>query len=331
MIKVSSSSLYTYRRCKRKFLWSREYEPAEPSAALQFGSAFHKAMELLDVRHLHINDAFEGALKEYPLSTMKTLDDGTIALESDTEATELLYAMLRYWSDYWLQAPENRWYQQLETVAAEQEFQLDLGDGVVLTGVIDRVARDPEGRLYVIDYKTSSQFPGDWWVQNNPQFTNYILAAERLLGEPVEYFLTIYFRKANPLKGLRRLKDGSLSKNKSQNVSPLVARKQLEMEGENLEEWSEFATYDPDKDPFVRVLLAHRNKHSVVLAATYLKIFGKALKLPAPETIWLYDPSPQPTCVWECPFTQVCQAFEDGQDWEYLLKDSGLFRRKEVE
>lgn len=43
-----------------------------------------------------------------------------------------------------------------ETIALEKEFRLALSGGTTFTGVIDRLARDSDGTVHVIDYKTGS-------------------------------------------------------------------------------------------------------------------------------------------------------------------------------
>jgi putative RecB family exonuclease len=47
---------------------------------------------------------------------------------------------------------------RMETLAIEPRISLDLG-GHAYTGFIDRLARDADGRLHVIDYKTSRSMP----------------------------------------------------------------------------------------------------------------------------------------------------------------------------
>jgi RecB family exonuclease len=44
-----------------------------------------------------------------------------------------------------------------ETIALEQRFSVRLDSEVVFTGIADRVGRTNSGRLFIVDYKTSSR------------------------------------------------------------------------------------------------------------------------------------------------------------------------------
>ena len=52
----------------------------------------------------------------------------------------------------------------------ESRFQMQLSDGVRLSGVIDRLARSPEGMLRIIDYKTGTRVPNPL---SDPQLIYY--------------------------------------------------------------------------------------------------------------------------------------------------------------
>jgi PD-(D/E)XK nuclease superfamily len=63
---------------------------------------------------------------------------------------------------------------------------LDLGEGVLVRGFIDRVDLAPGGEAVVYDYKSSSPAPPDRWLgERNFQIALYMRAVEQLLGAPV--------------------------------------------------------------------------------------------------------------------------------------------------
>ncbi len=63
---------------------------------------------------------------------------------------------------------------------------LDLGEGVLVRGFIDRVDLAPGGEAVVYDYKSSSPATPDRWLgERNFQIALYMRAVERLLGVPV--------------------------------------------------------------------------------------------------------------------------------------------------
>ncbi|MCB5912210.1 ATP-dependent helicase [Streptomyces pinistramenti] len=66
-----------------------------------------------------------------------------------------------------------------ETVATEHAFDVTLEAGayaVRIRGSMDRVARDPQGRAYVVDFKTGKQKPTGPEVARHPQLAVYQLA-----------------------------------------------------------------------------------------------------------------------------------------------------------
>ena len=60
---------------------------------------------------------------------------------------------------------------------------LDLGEGVLVRGFIDRVDVAPGGEAVVYDYKSASPAPPDRWLgERNFQIALYMRAVEQLLG-----------------------------------------------------------------------------------------------------------------------------------------------------
>jgi RecB family exonuclease len=70
-----------------------------------------------------------------------------------------------------------------EVVAAELDFDvtvpLEGSEQVALRGRVDRLERDGEGRLHVVDFKTTKNPPSGASLTHNPQLGLYQLAADR--------------------------------------------------------------------------------------------------------------------------------------------------------
>lgn len=64
----------------------------------------------------------------------------------------------------------------LETVGVERHFELDLGGGAPFQGYIDRLARDRDGLLHIIDFKTGSRVPARFEGKDADQLDAYALA-----------------------------------------------------------------------------------------------------------------------------------------------------------
>lgn len=70
---------------------------------------------------------------------------------------------------------------QSETLGLENRFKIRLNDAVKLTGVIDRLARSPEGMLRIIDYKTGARVPNPL---SDPQLIYYAAWAFEAYPDP---------------------------------------------------------------------------------------------------------------------------------------------------
>ena len=82
-----------------------------------------------------------------------------------------------------------RWVQAnpRELVATELKVSVPLGEGAVLSGRVDRLERDAQGRAFVVDLKTGTA-PKDGDLARHPQLGVYQLAVE--LGAFAEQQLT---------------------------------------------------------------------------------------------------------------------------------------------
>lgn len=201
---LTHSRLSCFRSCPRKH-WMR-YElglrPAEIGYALRVGSAFHAALEAAD-RCLDPGEAIGQRLEDpYDLALVAAMFDGH----------------QRQYAD-----------QVMQPVAAEQKFEIPLVNPETgrptpiwrLAGVADRIVRLADGRLALMEYKTTSRdfAPGaDYWLRlhMDQQLSIYVLAA-RQLGYDVQTILYDVTRrpalrpyKATPLDKRQYKKDGSL-------------------------------------------------------------------------------------------------------------------------
>jgi ATP-dependent exoDNAse (exonuclease V) beta subunit len=73
----------------------------------------------------------------------------------------------------WLRASR----EQLTRLAVEQDFSVEVGDAII-AGRVDRLERDADGGLVVVDLKTGKSKPRDTEMQAHPQLGTYQLAIE---------------------------------------------------------------------------------------------------------------------------------------------------------
>jgi len=186
---LTHSRLSCYRSCPRKHYIRYELgiRPDTEGAPLRVGSAFHAALEAAD------NGQDVAAIID-------------ARLEDDFEAA-MVAAMFNGHTAQWS-------LNNLEVVATEQEFYLPLVNpetnrptGVWrLAGKMDRIVRLPDGRLALMEYKTTSRdfAPGaDYWLRlhMDQQLSMYMIEA-RAAGYDVQTVLYDVTRRP----GLRPLK-----------------------------------------------------------------------------------------------------------------------------
>lgn len=123
------------------------------------GKAIHLVLELfhsdcLNGSILPLNkimaNAYKTAMEQYgskllPASRKEVFDMADIYLERITENKELIKSV----------------------VSVEKNFSVDIGNKVILNGMIDKVQKDPDGLTHILDYKTTKQikYVKDDWFQ----------------------------------------------------------------------------------------------------------------------------------------------------------------------
>ena len=157
MTTYTNSALACARECLRKYRLRYdlrlELDRDEDHEALTVGTAWHLALE------------FQGDPSRF--------DRVREAAPSELWAEKLVTLAVAY--DWY-------WGDALEMVAAEVEFQTDL-DGIPLRGKIDGVVRMTDGRVGIIEHKTTSaDLSGDYWqrLRLDTQVGIYSLACRGL-------------------------------------------------------------------------------------------------------------------------------------------------------
>lgn len=162
---LTHSRLSCFRSCPRRH-WMRfelGLRPDQDSYALRVGSAFHLALDFIE-KGIAPGEAIEQVLEDpYDLA--------------------MVAAMVHCHQERWAG-------QELEAVGSELQFDMPLRNPETsaptptwtLAGVIDKVVRLPDGRLAIMEHKTTSLdfSPGaDYWVRLHldMQLSIYVLAA----------------------------------------------------------------------------------------------------------------------------------------------------------
>jgi len=169
-VHLSGSQLASVLACPRKWFLARKAqgEPAR-SAAASFGSVVHVLAEYGAQARLDHNE-----LCSHLESVWHQLDFDAHWL-SAVERVEAESALERF-----LTWQEARSAQTLLGTEVEFTCEVDLGtDRVHLSGSADRVERDPDGRIRIVDFKTSKTLPTAADIALHDQLGVYQLAVQQ--------------------------------------------------------------------------------------------------------------------------------------------------------
>jgi RecB family exonuclease len=164
-VTVSPSTVEHVRRCGLRWLLERHGGKTPPGPEQTIGSLVHAAAEQAD------------RLTEPELYSFLDEHWGVVEVAARWEqgrkrkhADQMVERLVR-----WLTTNPR------ELVAAEQDFRVTLpaepgGPAVEIAGTVDRIERDGDGRLVVIDFKTGKTMPTADDVARHPQLGTYQLA-----------------------------------------------------------------------------------------------------------------------------------------------------------
>lgn len=204
---LTHSSMAAAKSCLRRYQYSYVLgiRRAHDEQPLRMGSAFHLGAELLSVPNVTEEQAL-AAVQKATAGYEIVPDWVQEPLDWSIEAVTVQRLLMGYWLRY-----QN---DGLETVKAEIEYDLPLVNPETgypsqtfrLAGKIDRIVKLPDGRLAVLETKTtggSIQDGADYWerLRLDSQISLYVYAA-RQLGYDVSTVLYDVVRK--PLLDVRR-------------------------------------------------------------------------------------------------------------------------------
>lgn len=142
---LSPSSIETYNDCPLKFKLDRLRVPGKNKSYFDLGKSVHSTIEEISKRKLNGDsltrkDALDILEKEW---IFRTFESGQQENINKSQAIEII--------DKYLEMEKNN---QNEIVGIEVEFTLKRNN-ITINGKIDRIEKNGEGELHVIDYKTS--------------------------------------------------------------------------------------------------------------------------------------------------------------------------------
>jgi hypothetical protein len=341
---IRTSDRISFKKCRRSWSWSshlkRNLGPSNLNPYLWFGSAVHYALE--DYHGYKHFQTAQDAFRAYCIATSKQSER-----ELPDEAPELFglgSRMMDYYENYWLKScnrkqDETYWEDGIPQVEVNFEIPVPLedhplleayakehgADCVLYRGTIDRIAIDEYGRLWVVEYKTAKRAE-HMHYQTDPQVTTYVWAATHMYPEREVAGVVYHQFVKNDPQPPRILSTGAVSTAKNLMTSvPLYERALTRMYGKvglapkaNREYLTNLMTKeDENNDKYIQRTYIERNRHMVEAEAQ--KILLELEDMLNPD-LPLY-PNPTRDCSRMCSFLASCVSFDDGSDWEGILRD----------
>ncbi len=167
LVKLSPSRLEAFARCPLRWLLESSGGTSGDSTSQGIGTLVHALAQQVAEEGLTGNE-IAVQLQERLASSIKRVDlgSGWFAVRQRERAAEMVRKLAE-----WLRTNSRVF------VAAEQDFEVTIGRAV-LKGQVDRLERDAEGRLFVVDLKTGKGQPKKDELQTVPQLGAYQLAVE---------------------------------------------------------------------------------------------------------------------------------------------------------
>ncbi len=169
---VSVSRIQKFLQCKLSYKFSYLDKKRPPkSDILNFGTWVHACFE--SIYKWVLLEEHVGRVPHETISRLCAIEMAKIGgLDQETyqEGMELV-------TDYFklnVDIDHNR------VIAVEKTFELELASGIKLVGVIDRIERDEDGQVLVIDYKTNRSVYVEDELEDNLQMLTYGLAVKTL-------------------------------------------------------------------------------------------------------------------------------------------------------
>lgn len=302
---LTNSRRNSFGSCHRKHYY--EYElcvrPISDADSLRFGSLVHYGLEAW---FLNIWQGAELALREAQAAILA--HTAKEKADAFSQATALVM----------LEAYSNRWQSSgFEVLAVEQHFEIPLvnpdTNGVSrtfrLAGKIDAIVKLPDGRVVIVEHKTSGEDIGPdarYWTKLaiDGQVSGYYMGA-KALGYEVEGCVydvlrkpTIRPYKATPVEARKYTKEGKLYANQREN-------------DETVEEWTERLRADitGHDDKFFRRLEVPRLDADLV---DYLSdMWAVAREIADAQNSGRWPKNPRSCDIYSgCPFFEVCAGRE---------------------
>ena len=178
----SVSQIKTYQQCPKKYYYSYICRiPQEPKHFFSFGTSVHQVFELL--MPMFDKDIEKEEIILYGLHLL-SMHWRSLGYESVNQEREYFKKGLQAVEDFVSKELERREQLGISNLSQEEEFKITLGSKEYqMLGYIDRIDKDKDNNIHIIDYKTSKSMAYNSQLQEDLQLYTYALAYKQLKGE----------------------------------------------------------------------------------------------------------------------------------------------------
>ncbi len=311
-ITVSNSRIKSWRRCRRlhHYKYNEKIERIKPKATLLKGRIIHELIEAY-IAGEDWKEVLAGYEEEYNKLFQEEKEEfGNIIENMET--------IMNNYISYWEKQPIK--YLSHQGKNAEFDFTIPLVEGMInLTGKIDAVAKDKNGRVWIVERKTFGKgIPSEDLRFSDIQTVIYYKAAQEI-GFPQPNGVLWDYIKSKPPTKPQLLKSGELSKKKKIDSTTDTYLQAIKDQGLNPEDYEDILEeLEGKEDKFLRrIYLPSPDQIAEIIMAELIQT--------AKEIYFLGDISKARSLGWDCDpgrcdYYNLCYAELHGLDTDYLKK-----------
>jgi hypothetical protein len=347
------SSIKSFLGCRRRWDWifNKYYYPPMTAKPLEFGVAYHKAMETYynpetwhEPREVVAQEAllvFNTVVAKQRIAALQAV--GQEALDSEVEQdyrerVDLGRNMLKYHLNKI--APQvdeglRPWGVEVPFLIPVIDIDTGIpllcslcGTAIMFGGRIDCIMEDHDGDFWIVDWKTAARLheDDDQFLANEMQITGYVMAVRRRLRIKVRGFIYHEQKKGYPKEpeALTRMYKGRwFSTNKNQDTDLPTFLRTLTEHGEDPTVYFDYIEWLKENPTQFYVRFAI-DRNDAELDNNERDLYQIALEMTNPN-LAMY-PNPGRFSCKTCAFRSPCLMKNDGSDFLYYL-DSSMDKR----
>jgi hypothetical protein len=330
--KISTTERQGFKQCRLAWNFGsyqrQNLEPNRSDDRLWFGTGAHKALDEYYAPKNTINEDGSIPLHGDPVGFWIKWTDAEYKRMAEisgmfTEETDSFNDMrglgIAVLTNYVKYAEE---FDDFEVVMTEQEFEVPIRNPAtnevvgLLVGRFDGIARTRDGRLWLLEHKTSADKLNPNDTLYDDQTTGYLWAAQQVFGQPLEGIYYNVLRKKVPRKPPMLVNGKSLSKAKDIDTTYEVYLDTILENGLDPAQYADI----------LEILKAKGNtfvmREKVIKDSKEIALWGRQLY---DEYIDMADnpriyPNMTFDCSWMCDFKPLCTATRKGDDVRFLIE-----------